>query len=187
MPRQLLFVQGGGETTHDAWDSKLVESLERALGPGYEIRYPRMPNEDDPQFAPWKAALSRELAKLDDGAVLVGHSIGATVLVHSLAEDPPTRTPAGVFLVSAPFIGEGGWPSDDVEPKPDLGARLPARSAVYLYQGDADETVPAEHLELYAKAIPRAVVRRLPGRDHQLDNDMSEVAADILDLHGRKS
>jgi predicted alpha/beta hydrolase family esterase len=182
MTRQLLFVQGGGEGAHDAWDNKLVESLGRALGPGYEIRYPRMPDEDDPNFARWKVALRTELDELEDGAVLVGHSVGATILVHSLAEDPPERTPAGIFLVAMPFIGEGGWPSGEVEPKPHLGARLPARSSIYLYQGGADETVPAKHLDLNATAIPQAVLRKLPGRDHQLNDDMSEVAADIRDL-----
>lgn len=182
MARQLLFVQGGGESAHDAWDSKLVESLEKALGPDYEIHYPRMPDEDDPKFAPWKAALRKEFEKLGDRALLVGHSIGATVLVHSLAEEPLARPPAGIFLISMPFIGEGGWPSDDVQPKPDLGGKLPAQCSVYLYHGDTDETVPMKHAELSAKAIPQAVLRKLAGRDHQLNNDMSEVAADILEL-----
>jgi predicted alpha/beta hydrolase family esterase len=183
MTRQLLFVQGGGgENAHDGWDSKLVESLERELGSDYNIHYPRMPGEDDPKFARWKQALRKELDKLDDGAVLVGHSIGATILVHSLAEEPPTRPPAGIFLVSMPFIGKEGWSSDDIKPKPDLGAKLPLQSPVHLYQGSADEIVPAKHVELNAKAIPQAVVRKLPGRDHQLDNDMSEVAADIRAL-----
>ena len=85
-----------------------------------------------------------------------------------------------------PFIGKEGWPSDDIEPKPDPGAKLPKQSPVYLYQGSADETVPAKHAELNAKAIPQATVRKLSGRDHQLDNDMSEVAADIRELHRRK-
>jgi predicted alpha/beta hydrolase family esterase len=187
MTTQLLFVQGGGgQGAHDEWDSKLVESLERELGPEYDIRYPRMPDEDDPKFAPWKAALRREIDKLDDGALLVGHSIGATILVHSLAEDPPARPPAGIFLVSMPFIGKEGWPSDEIKPEPHLGAKLPAQSRVYLYQGGADETVPARHAHLSAKAIPQAVVRKLPGRDHQLNNDMSEVAADIRELLRRK-
>lgn len=186
MARQLLFVQGGGgENAHDAWDSKLVENLQRALGPEYEIRYPRMPDEDDPKFAPWKAALCKEFDKLGDEALLVGHSIGATILVHSLAEEPLKRPPAGLFLVSMPFIGEGGWPSDEIKPKPDLGGKLPAQCPVYLYHGDADETVPIKHVELSAKAIPQAVLRKLAGRDHQLDNDMSEVAADILELSAR--
>lgn len=61
----------------------------------------------------------------------------------------------------------------------DVGARLPADLAVHLYHGDEDETVPIEHIDLYGKAIPQAIVKRLDGRDHQLDNDLSDVAADI--------
>jgi predicted alpha/beta hydrolase family esterase len=185
MARRILFVQGGGETTYDDWDSKLVGSLERALGPGYEIRYPRMPDEGDPNFERWKAVLGEEIDGLGDGAVLVGHSIGATILVHSLAEAPPARPPVGIFLVAPPFVGEGGWPMDEIAPKPDLGARLPAGAAVFLYLGGADDTVPPEHADLYARAIPQVVVRHLPGRDHQLDDDLSEIAADIRGLFTR--
>lgn len=186
MMRQVLFVQGGGgEYVHDAWDNKLVESLRHELGPGYDIRYPRMPNEDDPQFGPWSSALRRELDDLDEGAMLVGHSIGATVLVYTLAEVPPRRPPAGIFLVSMPNIGEDGWPSDDIKADPDLGAKFPAQASVYIYQGSADEIVPASHADLNGRAIPQAAVRKLPGRDHQLDNDMSEVAADIREVSRR--
>ena len=70
MKRQILFVQGGGEGAHDEWDNKLVDSLRRNLGPDYEVRYPRMPNEADPIYAQWKAALADEIAALDDGAIL---------------------------------------------------------------------------------------------------------------------
>ena len=182
MARQLLFIQGGGENAYAAWDNKLVEGLARELGLEYEICYPRMPGEDEPNFVRWKTVLLKEVAKLGDRAILVGHSIGATVLVHSIAEEPPERTPAGIFLISMPFIGKNGWPSDEITSKPDLGARLPAQTPVYIYQGSADEMVPAKHAELNAKVIPQAIVRKLSGRDHQLNNDMSEVAADIREL-----
>lgn len=46
--RRILFIQGGGEGTHDEWDDKLVDSLRRELGDGWDILYPRMPGEDDP-------------------------------------------------------------------------------------------------------------------------------------------
>ena len=187
MARQLLFIQGGGEGTHDDWDLKLVESLGRHLGPSYEIRYPLMPLEGEPDFARWRAALLRELDALDDGAVLVGHSIGATILVHTLADTPPARMPAGIFLIAMPHIGDGGWSSDAIAPKPDLGAGLPAPSPVYLYQGDADDIVPAAHAALNAAAIPQAVLRMLAGRDHQLNDDLSEVAADIRALDADKA
>lgn len=58
--RQILFVQGGGADVHDTWDNKLVDSLRRELGPGYEIRYPRMPNEGDPSFPAWRTALEED-------------------------------------------------------------------------------------------------------------------------------
>jgi hypothetical protein len=51
--RQVLFIQGGGEGTHDEWDDKLVDSLRRELGDGFEVRYPRMPAEDDPSHETW--------------------------------------------------------------------------------------------------------------------------------------
>ena len=91
MTRQLLFVQGGGEGVHDRWDDKLVASLRRELGSTYEVRYPCMPDEGHPKYAAWKRQLGEELAQLDDGPLLVAHSVGANILVHALAEAPPER------------------------------------------------------------------------------------------------
>lgn len=180
--RQLLFIQGAGEGTHDEWDNKLVHSLSQALGPSYEIRYPQMPDEDNPGYDAWKAALEREFVALDDGAVLVGHSLGATVLVNALAEQPPEREFGAIFLIAPPFFGEGGWQSDDLKLPSDLGARLPGGVAVHFYYGLEDETVPLSHIELYEGVVPQAYVFRLPGRDHQLNNDLREVAAAIESL-----
>jgi len=182
MTKQVLFIQGGGEGVHDEWDNKLVASLERELGPDYEIRYPRMPNEADPRYALWKAVLKKEFAKLDDGAILVGHSIGGTILINVLAEEPSNSSPSGIFLIAAPFVGKGGWSSEDIEPISDLGARLKAWWKVYLYHGSEDDTAPFGHIDLYEKAIPQAIVRRLAGYNHQLNEDMSEVAIDIRRL-----
>jgi pimeloyl-ACP methyl ester carboxylesterase len=98
------------------------------------------------------------------------------MLVHALAEEPPKQRIGAILLLSTPFIGEGGWPSDEIAPKPDLGAKLPDGVPVHLFHGTEDETAPPNHAELYARAIPQAEVHRLPGRDHQLNNDLGEVA-----------
>jgi predicted alpha/beta hydrolase family esterase len=179
MTKQILFIQGGGAGAHDDWDSKLVASLTRALGQGYYIRYPRMPNEADPSYPAWKSAMEHEIATLDDAAILVGHSVGGTILINALAEQPPGRKIAGVFLISAPFVGPGGWPGEDITPSRNLGARLPQATLIYLYHGSDDDTAPCAHVDLYKQVIPHACVRKLEGRDHQLNNDLSEVAADI--------
>ena len=64
-------------------------------------------------------------------------------------------------------------------PTKELVADLPGGVPLYLYQGAGDDTVPSSHSRLFQKAFPRATIRRLAGRDHQLDDDLSEVARDI--------
>jgi len=182
MKRQVLFVQGGGEGVHDDWDGKLVESLRSELGPNYEIRYPRMPDENDPSYVTWKATLEKELAALNDGAILVGHSIGGTILINALAEHPSERELGAIFLIAAPFVGEGGWQTDDWKPQRELAGKLPGGVPIYLYHGLADDTAPPAHAELFAHAIPQSHLCHLPDRDHQLNNDLSEIAAVIKSL-----
>lgn len=177
--RQILFIQGAGAGAHDQWDNQLVDSLRRELGDGYEVRYPRMPGEDDPSYARWSEAIWREMAALDDGAVLAGHSVGAAILIGALAERPPEQALAAIVLIAAPFVGPGGWPSDEFELPRDLGARLPQGVPVYVFHGLNDETVPPSHADLYGRVVQQAQLHPLPGRDHQLGNDLSDVAKAI--------
>ena len=179
---RVLFVQGGGKDVHDTWDGKLVANLERELGPDYAVRYPRMPDEADPHAGPWKKAIARHLRELGDGAVLVAHSVGAAILLASLGAAPKARKSGAVFLINPPFMGDGGWPGDGLPPTKSLAAALSDGEGLHLYFGTADQTVPPSHGNLFAKTFPRAKVRRLRGRDHQLDGDLSEVARDIRRL-----
>ncbi len=177
--RQILFIQGGGAGAHDEWDDKLAESLRRELGNEYEVRYPRMPDEGDPSYARWSTAILHEMTALDDGAVVAGHSVGAAILLNALAGQPPEKGLGAIVLIAAPFVGEGGWLSDEFELTSGLGAKLPPGVRVHVFHGLQDETVPPSHAGLYALAIPQAQVHQLPGRDHQLNNDLSEVAEAI--------
>jgi predicted alpha/beta hydrolase family esterase len=177
--QQTLFIQGGGAGAHDAWDDKLVDSLRRELGDEHEVRYPRMPDEGDPSYARWSPAIRREMADLEEGAVVVGHSVGGTILIHALAEQPPERRLEAIVLIAAPFVGPDGWPGTEFELPDDLGVRLPRCVQVHVFHGLQDETALPSHADLYARVIPQAHVHPLPGRDHQLNNDLSEVAKAI--------
>jgi predicted alpha/beta hydrolase family esterase len=183
--RPVLFVQGAGAGVHDEWDDKLAGSLARALGAGYEVRYPRMPDEGDPSLAGWGPAVRRELAALADGAVVVGHSLGGTILAAALAERPVIPELAVIALVAAPFVGAGGWPAEEFELPGDLGHRLPKAASVHLFHGLEDEIAPPAHADLYARAVPQAQRHLLPGRDHQLNDDLREVADAIRPSSGR--
>src|SRR6185436_17412883 len=100
MPTPVLFIQGGSEGAYRE-DAALAKSLGQELGAGYDVRYPAMPNESEPDLAAWKARILAELEAMGPGAVLVGHSIGASVVIKLLTEDAPSL--AGVFLIATPF------------------------------------------------------------------------------------
>jgi len=140
-----------------------------------------MPNEDEPNAETWRPAIADALAALDPGTrpVVVGHSVGATILLHVLAEEPPATTLGAIVVISAPFAGVGGWPGGGFELPSDLGTQLQRGVPVEIFHGLDDDEVPATHADLYARAIPAAHIHRLPGRDHQLNNDLREVAVVI--------
>lgn len=187
MTTKVLFVHGAGEGAYDC-DSQLARSLQRELGDRYRVHYPRMPDEAAPRYAAWKAALLDAFDALGDGCVLVGHSAGGAVLVHVLAEERLRLKPGVLGLIAAPFMGPGGWTSEDIGRFPGAD-HLPAGLPVFLHHGTHDQRVPPAHAGLYAKAMPDATVCMLPGRDHQLNNNLSELARDIasLDLPGGDS
>jgi uncharacterized protein len=118
---------------------------------------------------------------MGEKAIVVGHSAGAVTLCMFLQGRQVEQQICGVFLIGAPFFGEAGWKVEGFESPTDFARRFPD-APVFLYHGTDDETAPIAHLDLYAKAIPDAVVRRLEGRNHQLNDDLSEVAADIKGL-----
>jgi predicted alpha/beta hydrolase family esterase len=141
-----------------------------------------MPDEDAPDYRPWARTIEREAAAMGDGAILVGHSLGASVLAKWLTERKPDQSLDSVFLIAGPFWGgDESWQWQEPELPKHTGARLPKGMPVYLYHGVEDEIVPFAHLALYAALLPQAIARPLAGRNHQLNDDLSEVANDIRD------
>ena len=180
MKRPVLFVHGGGQGAYEA-DKRLAASLEEALGTGYEVRSPKMPDEESPEYEAWGEQISRELT---DDAVLVGHSLGASILLKYVSKGKTERPIAGIFLVATPYWGAEDWEVEEYALQKDFASRLPEGLPVFLYHGREDEVVPFEHLALYAEMLPRATVREFDGRGHQFDEDLSEVALDIWELQG---
>jgi hypothetical protein len=182
MSHQVLLIQGGGEGAYRD-DAKLASNLRGRLGPAYEVRYPAMPHEGEPDYKSWKRIILDEAGDMGEGAILVGHSIGASVLIKILTDQGPTLSIAGVFLIAGPFWHDHEfWRWDEVALPMDAAERCPRDVPLFLYHGEADEIVPVLHLDMYVKALPQAFVRRLAGRNHQLNDDMREVARDIVGL-----
>jgi predicted alpha/beta hydrolase family esterase len=181
MKRQILFIHGGGEGAYEE-DEKMAVSLRDALGDGYDVRTSKMPDEDSPEYGAWKEKITKELAAMDGEVILVGHSLGASILVKHLSEEKVETSVAGIFLIAAPFWGVEEWGVAEYELRKDFASKLPEGSPTFLYHSRDDEWVPFAHLAMHAENLPHATIREFDGRGHQFGDDLSEVARDIENL-----
>jgi uncharacterized protein len=184
MTKHVLFIQGAGQGAYEE-DKKLAASLRKALGPEYEVHYPAMPDEDNAPYEQWKQQIEKELAAMQGSIILIGHSVGASIIMKWMSEIELKKSIAGLFLIAAPFWGGDGWQYEGYEelalPK-GIAAKFPKGVSTFLYHCRDDETVPFDHLALYAQVLPQATVRELDEGGHQLNNDLSEVAKDVKTL-----
>jgi serine hydrolase len=181
MKKCIVFIQGAGEGAYEE-DGELVKSLRERLGSEYNIQYPRMPEDEDQGYEPWKAQISKELAALDDGIILVGHSLGCSMLLKYISEEKVENSVESVFLIAAPYWGAGGWQMDEFTFDEDHASKPLKVVPVYFYNSHDDDIVPFAHLALHAEKFSQATVREFDGRGRQFNNDLSEVAADIKSL-----
>jgi predicted alpha/beta hydrolase family esterase len=181
MKKNILFIQGGGNEGYEA-DAKLAASLRQALGVAYDVHYPQLLSAEDlPDFG-WPQQIGKEISRLNGEVVLVGHSLGASMLLKYLSERKIKNKITGIFLISTPYWrGEEDW-VQGLKLQEDFAGRLPKDIPIFLYHCRDDAEVPLVHLALYTQKLPQATVREIASGGHQLNNDLTLVAKDIKSL-----
>jgi predicted alpha/beta hydrolase family esterase len=176
----VLVVQGAGRGAHEE-DRAIADELQRALGPGFRIVFPRLPGEDDPQPDEWKRAIATEAAS-SRAAIIVAHSAGAAVVADLLAEGRADLDLPGVraaFLLAPPYMGRGGWALSGFHFDAHRQQPTTLSLATFFYFGDADEVVPADHAACFKQVFPGATFRHIGECGHQFAGRLSPVAQDI--------
>jgi serine hydrolase len=182
MAATVLVVQGAGDMHHPEGTIVLVRYLERALPEGYLVVAPEMPDaESDPRYVPWRDAIGATLDEVDAPVLIVGHSVGGSVVLKMLSEGPADPSIRGLFLASVPWWGPEGWSWDEFAVPDDFAARLP-EVPVFLYHSLDDPEVPFAHLRLYEARMPAATVRAIEGAEHSFRSGLPELIADITHL-----
>lgn len=173
-----LFVQGGGEGAY-AEDKLLVKSLKRALGPSYDVRYPRMPDESNPSVQVWRQRISAELSQISGEVILVAHSVGGSILLQYLSNEKFGNSIEGLFVLAAPTWDDDQWNFDDLKLPRNIAEKLALIPRIFFYHCRDDEIVPFAHLALHAAQIPQAITRVVSQGGHQFGNDLARIAMDI--------
>lgn len=177
----MLFIQGGGEEGYEA-DSKLAASLRTALGEGYEVHYPQMPTDEAlPDFG-WLKQIGREITAVKGNVILVGHSLGASMILKYLSENEVKKNVKGIFLIATPlWSGNEDW-VQGLKLKDNFAETLPRDVPIFFYHCRDDEEVPFDHLKYYKQKITWGAFLEIADGGHQFNNDLSPVAKDIKTL-----
>ena len=109
MKKQILLIQGGGEGAYEE-DKLLAESLRNKFAACYDVRYPRMPEENGSTYGQWKERLAKDATlNRDKGIILAAHSSGGSLLFKYLTEENIKANFRGLFMVAAPYFGARNW------------------------------------------------------------------------------
>ena len=175
----VLFIHSSGPQGVNEGSGGLVAALRSGLPKSFTLSVPIMPSPDEPDAMAWLKAFGEHVADLRAPFVLVGHSLGGSVILQYLAEHDAPAGLTGVVLIAAPFWGTQGWEKEWALPA-DFEVRLSKLPRLVLYQSADDDVVPPSHLERYAEALPGALIRRVDGRGHLFDGgNVEDIIADI--------
>lgn len=181
MEKHVIFFHGGASKKDYDADAKLVTSLQLKLGAGYSVHYPFLPEKGTPDLGR-REQISHEISVSAEGVILVGHSLGSSMLLVCLSETVSSKSIAGIFLTATPFWeGEEDW----VEPfklRPDFAEKLDKKIPLFFYHCLDDDEISVSHFHKYKHHLPWASFREILTGGHQLGDDLSIVAADIKSI-----
>jgi predicted alpha/beta hydrolase family esterase len=178
----VLLAHSAGPQGRGEGSSQFAERLREGLGPRYELNFPLLPDPEDPHYEPWSRALGELIAGTDEPPIVVGHSLGGSVILKLLAESDRPVAIDGLVLVATPFWGQSDWEAEWALPKgwPDESTELPR---TFLFHSRDDEEIPVTHLERYAERLPQANAVPLDGNGHLFDRgDLTEILEAIRAL-----
>ena len=158
------------------WKSFLPE----VLGEGYDVLAPIMPNKTNAQFSEWCLWFEKMFPFLEDGVILIGHSLGGTFLAKYLAEHTFPKRIGALFLVAAPHDAHTEGVGDFLLPASLDGVRQQCATIVLFHSTD-DDVVPFAQLAEYQQQLPNAHVTTFTDREHFNQSAFPELTSCITE------
>ena len=204
--QQVLYIHGGESfndhgdflerlRTIDLWHlpkddgtiplKKWTSTLAADLGEEFEVIMPPMPNKQNAKFAEWSIWFERHFEYLNDGAILMGCSLGAMFLAKYLSEHDLPFRPKTVFLMAGAYALPGFSDKDcgDFLVAPAVVRELvPKTDKVVIMHSEDDFVVPYAHGVALHEAVPEAEFVSFADKGHFLVGELREVLAMVQDL-----
>lgn len=200
MRKQILII-GGGDTfdTNEEyinfiknfkldWNSfkkkKWKDSLKKDLEEQFEIIFPEMPCRWNAKYNEWKIWFDKFLPYLENGIILIGHSLGGIFLAKYLSENNVNVDIRALFLIAAPFdeteMGESLV--DFVLPK-NLDGISSQVENIFIYHSKDDPVVPFSNSKKYKEVLPKVELVVFNDKSHFNQEEFPELVEKIKTLN----
>ncbi len=198
MKQQVLVIHGGN--AFDSYEEYIADlrakevTLERLtakdwkatlgerLGSAFEVFTPRMPNGQNAKYLEWNICFEKLLSLMDDGVVLVGHSLGGIFLAKYLAEETLSKKIRATLLIAAPFTSPKVEPLGDFLLPGSLEKLSTQSGKLFFFQSKDDQIVPYSDVKAYQKSLPDAHFTLVDGRGHFNDATFPELEETLRTL-----
>jgi len=125
-----------------------------------EVVVPSLPNPEEPNLDEWLEATKKEVGRLDNETMVLGHSLGGVLALKMLERFEMHGTPKASIFVATPWkLGAEKFEtffSDFIE-----WDELMWKSQEWLFVHSKDDpVVPVDHSEAYAKVLDGEVLLR---------------------------
>ncbi len=130
---------------------------EHCLAKKYNVYIPTLPTPDNQSLKSWEAALHQQTPAIEKETILIGHSLGATMMLHVLEK---LKEPIFKSIFVSPVMDEINIPEyDDLNKSfiktPDFDWLSISNNAgeVTIFHGNNDPYVSKEHAEFLQDQI----------------------------------
>lgn len=141
-------------------------TLQQKLGEEFDVFVPKMPNVLNAQYDEWKIWFERILQKMNDGVIVVGHSLGGIFLAKYFSANLSPRAVKAAVLVAAPATGVEAESMASFSLPESLSKFEAQVPRIHLLYSDDDAVVPATHADMYMELLPQATKHMLHGYGH---------------------
>lgn len=147
----------------------------------FDVIKPDMPSKNNAKYIEWKIWFEKIIPFLNDGVVLIGHSLGGIFLAKYLSENKLSVSIKQLHLISAVFDYE-----DEIEQLADFKiTEFPKNfyantiDQIHIYHSTDDEVVPISESEKYYEMMPDAIFHIFADRGHFLGETFPELFENI--------
>lgn len=150
---KIIMIHGAYGNPEENWFPWLKEELERL---GHDVHVPKFPTPEGQTLESWRAVFEPYMDGIDEGTILVGHSLGPAFLLDVL--ERVERPVSAAFFVSG-FIGLLGNPDFDSINKTFVDRGFDWKTIrgncrkFFIFHSDDDPYVPLEKAKELAEKL----------------------------------